>query len=81
MEGSVLDRTRSFDPGPLGRLLMWNMPFHAEHHAYPAVPFHALPRLHEALAAHLPHRAGGVLGLHLRGGRAPQAGSGSTTSA
>jgi fatty acid desaturase len=28
------------------RLFAWNMPFHAEHHAYPAVPFHALPRLH-----------------------------------
>jgi len=23
------------------------MPYHAEHHAYPAVPFHALPQLHE----------------------------------
>ena len=22
------------------------MPYHAEHHAYPAIPFHALPRLH-----------------------------------
>jgi fatty acid desaturase len=29
------------------RLFAWNMPYHAEHHAYPAVPFHALPRLHE----------------------------------
>jgi len=28
------------------RLFAWNMPYHAEHHAYPAVPFHALPRLH-----------------------------------
>src|SRR5437868_11566197 len=28
------------------RLLMWNMPFHAEHHLYPAVPFHHLPALH-----------------------------------
>jgi fatty acid desaturase len=30
----------------LVRLFAWNMPYHAEHHAYPAVPFHALPRLH-----------------------------------
>src|SRR5207244_5228595 len=29
-----------------GRLFAWNMPYHAEHHAYPAVPFHALPQLH-----------------------------------
>jgi fatty acid desaturase len=28
------------------RLFAWNMPYHAEHHAYPGVPFHALPRLH-----------------------------------
>ena len=25
------------------RLLMWNMPYHAEHHLYPSIPFHALP--------------------------------------
>jgi fatty acid desaturase len=23
----------------------WNMPYHVEHHAYPSVPFHALPKL------------------------------------
>src|SRR5208337_3393654 len=27
------------------RLLAWQMPFHVEHHAFPAVPFHALSRL------------------------------------
>lgn len=26
------------------RFLAWNMPFHAEHHAWPSVPFHALPK-------------------------------------
>jgi len=31
------------------RLFAWNMPYHAEHHAYPAVPFHALPRLHQGI--------------------------------
>ena len=25
---------------PAVRLLMWNMPFHAEHHLYPFIPFH-----------------------------------------
>lgn len=29
------------------RLLAWNMSFHAEHHLYPAVPFHALGDLHQ----------------------------------
>ena len=28
------------------RWLAWNMPYHAEHHAMPAVPFHRLPELH-----------------------------------
>jgi fatty acid desaturase len=28
------------------RFLAWNMPFHAEHHAHPGLPFHALPELH-----------------------------------
>lgn len=33
------------------RLLMWNMPYHAEHHLYPSLPFHALPKAHEQLAS------------------------------
>jgi fatty acid desaturase len=28
------------------RWLAWNMPYHAEHHAMPSVPFHRLPELH-----------------------------------
>ena len=41
------------------RLLMWNMPFHAEHHLYPAVPFHRLPRLHGHVRDRLRHLASG----------------------
>lgn len=32
------------------RLLMWNMPYHSEHHLYPSLPFHALPKAHQQLA-------------------------------
>ena len=32
------------------RLLMWNMPFHAEHHLYPSIPFHRLAAAHGELA-------------------------------
>lgn len=39
------------------RLLMWNMPFHAEHHLYPSVPFHQLPAAHRELKARLAHVA------------------------
>lgn len=66
--GDVLQRTRSLAAGPLLRYLAWNMPWHAEHHAYPAVPFHALPRLHRLLAAELPHAGRSVLQIHLRRG-------------
>jgi fatty acid desaturase len=39
------------------RLLMWKMPCHAEHHLYPAVPFHRLPALHRKIRAKLAHIA------------------------
>jgi len=42
-----LENTRTTLTLRLVRLFAWNMPYHAEHHSYPAVPFHALPRLHE----------------------------------
>lgn len=35
------------------RFLMWNMPFHAEHHLYPSVPFHALPKAHGLIGEQL----------------------------
>ena len=41
-----LENTRTTLTLAVVRLFAWNMPYHAEHHAYPAVPFHALPRLH-----------------------------------
>jgi fatty acid desaturase len=39
------------------RFLMWNMPYHAEHHLCPAVPFHRLPALHRLLREKLAHVA------------------------
>ncbi len=41
-----LENTRTTLTLGLVRLFAWNMPYHAEHHSYPGVPFHALPRLH-----------------------------------
>ena len=64
-QGDVLQRTRSIRAGRLLRYLLWNMPYHAEHHAYPSVPFHALPRLHELLRPRLPNAGRSVLQLHL----------------
>lgn len=45
------------------RFLAWNMPYHAEHHAYPSVPFHALPRLHALLRPELAVVAPGYLSV------------------
>jgi fatty acid desaturase len=53
----VLDHrlnTRTVLMGPVLRFLYLNMNYHLEHHMYPAVPYHALPRLHDLLAADLP---------------------------
>lgn len=35
------------------KFIMWNMPFHAEHHLYPSIPFHALPKAHQELKEYL----------------------------
>jgi len=35
------------------RWLMWNMPFHAEHHLYPSLPFHRLSDAHALLRVKL----------------------------
>jgi fatty acid desaturase len=59
LDGNGLSNTRTtLARWPL-RLLMWNMPFHAEHHLYPAVPFHRLPALHLRLRERLAHVAPG----------------------
>ncbi len=39
------------------RFLMWNMPFHAEHHLYPSITFFCLPRAHQELKSRLAHIA------------------------
>jgi fatty acid desaturase len=39
------------------RLLMWNMPYHTEHHLYPSIPFYQLPKAHGELREKLAHLA------------------------
>lgn len=65
-EGNILDRTRSMRTNKLVKLLMWNMPYHAEHHAYPAVPYHALPKLHQELGEEIKHKNLGYPDFHLK---------------
>lgn len=56
-----LENTRTTLTLSLVRLFAWNMPYHADHHAYPAVPFHALPRLHEQVRGRIAHLAPGYV--------------------
>ncbi|HPU53360.1 MAG TPA: fatty acid desaturase [Burkholderiaceae bacterium] len=57
----MFENSRSIDTHALVRFFAWNMPYHAEHHAYPAVPFHALPRLRERAAPYVRRRTPGYL--------------------
>ncbi|MEH7387901.1 fatty acid desaturase family protein [Bacillus sp. JJ1521] len=48
----VLDHrlnTRTIYMNPIFRFLYWNMNYHTEHHMFPMVPYHALPKLHEEM--------------------------------
>jgi len=54
---NVLDHrlnSRTILMNPVFRFLYWNMNFHVEHHMFPMVPYHALPRLHEELRHDMP---------------------------
>jgi fatty acid desaturase len=42
----MLENTRTTFTTRAVRALAWNMPYHAEHHLAPQVPFHRLPALH-----------------------------------
>lgn len=50
---NMLENSRTTYTNALVRFLAWNMPYHAEHHAWPSVPFHALPRANTLIAARL----------------------------
>jgi fatty acid desaturase len=43
------------------RFLMWNMPFHAEHHLYPSIPFYHLPIAHQQLQQYFTYIQPGYL--------------------
>ena len=49
---NILLNTRTVLTLPFIRWLAWNNAYHAEHHAVPTVPFHALGDLHHAMKTH-----------------------------
>jgi fatty acid desaturase len=50
---NMFENTRTTFTTAVVRFLAWNMPYHVEHHVFPAVPFHQLPALHQAIKAEL----------------------------
>lgn len=60
-EGEIESRTRSVHTWLPVRWLCWNMPYHVEHHAFPYVPFHALPALHEHIKSAYQHESRGYI--------------------
>ncbi len=52
-------RTVYMNPG--NRYLYWNMGYHVEHHMFPLVPYHALPRLHKLVQADMPEPYRGLV--------------------
>jgi len=76
--------TRSFRATRWERLLYWNMNYHIEHHLFPGVPFHALPRLNAAIAGELPPAGRSVWSINagiVRTILRPRGGSSSATTA
>lgn len=62
----MLVNSRTTMTNSVVRFLTWNMPYHAEHHAMPAVPFYRLPDLHACLRSDLGVVENGYLGFHAR---------------
>ncbi|WP_049858481.1 fatty acid desaturase family protein [Gloeothece citriformis] len=60
-DNNFLTNTRTTLTGWPIRFLMWNMPYHAEHHLYPSIPFHALPLAHQKLSDRFTHVDGGYM--------------------
>ncbi len=61
---NMLENSRTTFTNTLMRRLAWNMPYHAEHHAYPSVPFHKLPELHKIALEHLKVTQNGYTRFH-----------------
>jgi fatty acid desaturase len=56
---SAFDNTRTTYTGVVMKWFAWNMPYHVEHHAYPSIPFHALPKLNRIVADRIAFRGQG----------------------
>ncbi|QHO74837.1 fatty acid desaturase [Bradyrhizobium sp. CCBAU 051011] len=56
---SAFQNTRTTYTGMVMKWFAWNMPYHVEHHAYPSIPFHALPKLNRIVDGQIKFRGRG----------------------
>jgi fatty acid desaturase len=49
----MLENSRTTYTNALVRFLAWDMPYHAEHHAWPSIPFHALAQANALVSGKL----------------------------
>jgi len=63
-DDDMLANTRTTCTNTAVLLLTWRMPYHAAHHCFPAVPFHALARVNAMLPPERRVIAAGYLALH-----------------
>jgi fatty acid desaturase len=60
---SAFQNTRTTYTGLFTKWFAWNMPYHVEHHAYPSIPFHALPKLNGIVDEQIVYRGRGYLAV------------------
>jgi fatty acid desaturase len=60
---SAFQNTRTTYTGIFTKWFAWNMPYHVEHHAYPSIPFHALPKLNGIVDEQIVYRGRGYLAV------------------
>ncbi|MBZ9602775.1 fatty acid desaturase family protein [Phyllobacterium chamaecytisi] len=63
---NMLENSRTTTTTWLVRKLAWNMPYHAEHHAYPTVPFYRLPEFHALIETELKQTEDGYVRFHAK---------------
>ncbi|MBV8308193.1 MAG: fatty acid desaturase, partial [Gammaproteobacteria bacterium] len=63
-DDDMLANTRTTYTNRAVLLLTWRMPYHAEHHSFPSVPFHRLPRVNALIGERERVSSPGYLAFH-----------------
>ena len=86
-DSDLLSNTRTTLTNAATNAIAWQMPYHAEHHLFPNVPFHALPALHAIVADRVVVEPRGYIAgqreiiAMLRAGKPTPGATGATTDA